>query len=149
MRKAASPLLLASITLLTAISGAAWQLAPSTPQKMSANAVEWLGQLKPDQLAKAQLEYEAPGRLDWHFIPKDTRKGLQIREMTAEQRKSADKLLASCLSAAGYKKVSTIMDLEIFLKAVQTKKKETTPLRDSERYYFTVFGKPSATSKWG
>jgi hypothetical protein len=149
MRKAASPLLLASITLLAAVSGAAWQLAPTTPRKMSANAIEWLGQLQPDQLAKAQLEYDAPSRLDWHFIPKDTRKGLQIREMTPDQRKSADKLLASCLSAAGYKKVSTIMDLEVFLKAVQATKKETAPLRDPERYYFTVFGKPSATSKWG
>lgn len=149
MRKAASPLLLASLLLLAAVSGAAWQLAPSTPQKMSSAAVEWLGRLSPDQLAKAQLAYDAPGRVDWHFIPKDSRKGLQIREMTPEQRKSAEQLLAACLSASGYKKVSTIMDLEVFLKAVQFKKKETTPLRDSERYYFTVFGKPGDKSQWG
>jgi Protein of unknown function (DUF3500) len=149
MRRAAIFTLLASLSLLTIASGAAWQLTATTPQKMTTCATEWLSGLKPDQLAKAQLDYDAPNRVDWHFIPKDTRKGLQVREMTPEQRKSADKLLAACLSAAGYKKVSTIMDLEIFLKAVQAKKKETTPLRDPERYYFTVFGKPEAGKKWG
>ncbi len=149
MRRAALFTLLASLSLLTIASGAAWQLTATTPQKMTTCATEWLGGLKPDQLAKAQLEYDATNRVDWHFIPKDTRKGLQVREMTPEQRKSADKLLSACLSAAGYKKVSTIMDLEIFLKAVQAKKKETTPLRDPERYYFTVFGKPEAGKKWG
>jgi hypothetical protein len=149
MRKVAPISLLASLTLLLIAGGAAWQLSASTPQKITTSAKAWLGQLKEDQLAKAQMEYEAPGRLDWHFIPKDSRKGLQVREMTPEQRKSADALLAACLSAAGYKKVTSIMDLEIFLKTVQFQKKQATPLRDPERYYFTIFGKPDGDKKWG
>lgn len=140
---------LASFALLTLVAGAASQLAPSAPQKMTSAATQWLGQLKPDQLAQAQLEYDVPGRVDWHFIPKDTRKGLQVREMSPEQRKSADHLLSACLSAAGYKKATSIMDLEVFLRTVQFQKKQATPLRDPERYYFTIFGKPESGKKWG
>lgn len=124
-------------------------MAPATPQSMTTAAVEWLASLKETQKAKALVDYEARGRVDWHFIPKDSRKGLQLREMTPEQRKAADKLLAACLSAAGYKKATTIMDLEIFLKTLQDKRGQATPLRDPERYYFTVFGKPEGEEKWG
>lgn len=148
MRKAMLPLLAASLLLLALASGAAWQLSSSTPQKMTTCASEWSALLKEDQRAKAFLDYDAPKRVDWHFIPKNDRKGLQVRDMSPEQRKSADKLLAACLSAAGYKKVTSIMDLEIFLKTVQDQKGQKEPLRDPERYYYTIFGKPEAGKKW-
>lgn len=148
MRRAALFTLLTSFALLIITAGAAWQLTATTPQKMMVCASEWASLLKEDQRAQALLDYDTPKRVDWHFIPKNDRKGLQVRDMSPEQRKSADKLLGACLSAAGYKKVTSIMDLEIFLKTVQDKKGQKEPLRDPERYYYTIFGKPEAGKKW-
>ncbi len=48
----------------------------------------------------------------------------------------------------GYGKVSKIMEMEGLLKELE-KGKTGTPLRDSERYYVTVFGTPSADGRWG
>lgn len=115
---------------------------------MTKSADAFLAGLDDAQREKALMEYDAPERLDWHFIPKPSRKGLQIREMTAEQRKSALALLQSSLSEIGYTKTQKIMALENLLKELE-KNKTGTPLRDSERYYFTLFGKPSADGKWG
>lgn len=148
MRKAISPLLAASLLLLALASGAAWQTSVTSPQVMTLQAAKWAELLSEDQRAKAILDYDSPKRVDWHFIPKNDRKGLQVRDMTPEQRKHADRLVAVCLSEAGYKKVTSIMDLEIFLKAVQDKKGQKEPLRDHERYYFTLFGAPELDKKW-
>jgi hypothetical protein len=149
MRKASLFVLLASCALVMLSGGSALQVPPSTTQKMSECAEKWLALLSPEQKEKARFYLGGPGQIDWHFIPKETRKGLQIREMSPEQRKAADQLLAACLSEAGYKKAVTIMDLEIFLKTVQGKKKETMPLRDPERYYFSIFGRPGPKAVWG
>lgn len=148
MRKATSPLLLISLLLLALTGGAAWQSTVSSPFLMTIHAAKWAELLSEDQRAKAILDYDTPKRVDWHFIPKNDRKGLQVRDMTPEQRKHADQLVAVCLSEAGYKKVTSIMDLEIFLKTVQDKKGQKEPLRDPERYYFTIFGKPEVDKKW-
>src|SRR5262249_17254309 len=79
---------------------------------------------------------------------KPSRKGLQIRDMNEKQRKAALALLECSLSEIGYKKTQKIMEMENLLKELE-KGKTGTPLRDSERYYFTVFGKPAADGKWG
>jgi hypothetical protein len=122
--------------------------ATASGTQMSQQAVAFLASLNDEQRAKAALGLDAPQRTDWHFIPKATRKGLQVREMSQEQRKKAHGLLAASLSKVGYGKAVKIMDLENLLKELE-KGKTGTPLRDPERYYFTVFGKPAADGKWG
>jgi hypothetical protein len=122
--------------------------ATASGTQMSQQATAFLASLNDEQRAKAALGLDAPQRTDWHFIPKATRKGLQVREMTEEQRKKAHGLLAASLSKVGYGKAVKIMDLENLLKELE-KGKTGTPLRDPERYYFTVFGKPGADGKWG
>jgi hypothetical protein len=57
-------------------------------------------------------------------------------------------LLRSALSQVGYDKASTIMELEKILRELE-KSRSGGPLRDPERYYFTLFGKPHAESTWG
>lgn len=94
------------------------------------------------------MPYDSPKRVDWHFIPKETRKGLQIRHMSEAQRKLAHDLLKTLLSEAGYGKATGIMGLENLLKDLE-KTKTGTPLRDAERYYWTVFGDPAGKSAWG
>jgi hypothetical protein len=68
--------------------------------------------------------------------------------MSEDQRKKAHGVLAACLSKVGYGKAVKIMELENLLKELE-KGKTGTPLRDPERYYFTLFGKPANDGKWG
>ena len=113
-------------------------------------ANKFLATLTAEQKAKALLAYDDPKRVDWHFIPKEgtrEREGLKIREMTDEQRTAAHSLLKAVLSEAGYGKTTKIMELENVLGELQ--KGKSGPLRDSERYYFVVFGQPTAEGRWG
>src|SRR5688572_28661775 len=86
--------------------------------EMAAAASKFLGALTSDTKAKASFEFKGDDRLDWHFIPKE-RKGLTIKEMSAEQRKLAHALLRSGLSADGYSKATNIMSLESILAELE------------------------------
>lgn len=110
-------------------------------------AQAFLKQLTPEQLKIAQLPYAAPNRVDWHFIPKPERKGMQYKLMTPPQRESAMLLLRSVLSQLGYKKATTIMSMETLLFELEGGKGAN--IRDPERYFFTVFGDPAGTEPWG
>ena len=92
-----------------------------------------------EQLERAVMDYEDAARVDWHFIPKDTRKGVRIKDMNAEQRRAAHRLLRSCLSKFGFGKVRMIMALEGVLHELE-KESPGRFARDSELYYFTIFG---------
>lgn len=133
--------------MLAAVAGAAFKFAATGPS-MTAAAKKWIAELTPEQKKIGVMEYGAPQRVDWHFIPKATRKGVQIREMTPGQRQAALALLRSTLSEVGYGKATKIMELENLLKELE-KTRTNSPLRDPERYFFTVFGEPTDTSKWG
>lgn len=141
--------IVAAIVLL--LGGSTWayfQDVKAGPE-MTAAAVRYLASLDPDQQKLAQLSFEdTQQRVGWHFIPKDERKGLQIRQMNKEQREAAQGLLRSCLSKIGYEKATQIIALEALLKELE-KDKAGAPLRDTERYYFTVFGQPTEQSRWG
>jgi len=127
---------------------AQFKAASSSSEQMAKSAEAFLASLSDEQKAKAVMPMDSPQRTDWHFIPKASRKGLQIREMDQAQRKAAHALLERSLSKVGYGKAVKIMELESLLKELE-KSKTSSPLRDPERYYFTVFGKPGADGKWG
>lgn len=122
--------------------------AAKTGSAMIVSTQAFLKSLNDEQLKTATMDYDNPARMDWHNIPKPERKGLQYRDMTDEQRKLCHAVLKSALSEDGYKKATTILSLENNLKEGEKGQKDT-PLRDSERYFFTVFGKPAADQKWG
>ena len=115
---------------------------------MATAANEFLTGLSDEQRSQATMPFDDPGRLDWHFIPKEKRKGLQVKHMDEKQRQAAHRLLESAVSQLGYKKARTIMTLEAILRELE-KGRQGTPLRDPERYYFTVFGKPAGDDRWG
>lgn len=119
----------------------------SSGESMAAAAQQFLGTLTPEQRARAALPFDHPGRTDWHFIPKSERKGVQIRDMAPPQRKAALALLQAALSEVGYQKATKIMELESILKELEKNRKG--PLRDPERYFFTVFGTPGPQGRWG
>lgn len=140
-------LLLAVVVLATA---GGWLLVKyqGIGGDMTRNAEEFVSTLSEQQRTKTVLAYDDPKRLDWHFIPKNDRKGLQIKDMTPEQRKAAHGLLKSALSQVGYDKAVVIMELEKILRELE-KARGGGNIRDPERYYFTLFGKPAADGKWG
>ncbi len=120
----------------------------ATGQSMTAAGKAFVDTLSDSQRAQTILPYDSEKRTDWHYIPKPSRKGLQIKEMSAAQRKAAHALLASALSAVGYSKATKIMELESVLDALE-KNRENRLLRDPERYYFTLFGDPKDDGRWG
>ncbi|QDT17576.1 DUF3500 domain-containing protein [Alienimonas californiensis] len=105
----------------------------------SVAADAFLQTLDPDQLKTAVLPPADPSRLDWHFIPKPTRKGLPLKEMSDEQRTAARTLLAALISATGYERAEQVMTLESVVALL-----EKDPVkRDPLKYYFTLFGRPN------
>ncbi|HWI19150.1 MAG TPA: DUF3500 domain-containing protein [Vicinamibacterales bacterium] len=115
---------------------------------MAKNAAAFLGSLSADQRAKAVFPFESEDRLRWHFIPNEMfpRKGLMIKDMNETQRRLAHDLLRSGLSAKGYTKVTSIIELEDILRVVEAGGRFA---RNKEEYLFSVFGTPAAKGRWG
>jgi hypothetical protein len=112
---------------------------------MATAASRFLTSLDDSQAKQATFEFDNPERLNWHFIPRE-RKGLPVKDMTPAQRALAFGLLNTGLSASGALKATTIMSLEQILQDIEQGK---GPVRDPERYFVTVFGKPSDKGRWG
>ena len=117
----------------------------STGSQMATAAGRVLRALDREQLTKATFDFDSPERVNWHFIPRE-RKGLSIKEMSPAQRALTFGLLQTGLGASGYLKATTIMSLEQVLLELE---KGSGPVRDPERYFLTVFGKPTDQGKWG
>ncbi|MEM9704405.1 MAG: DUF3500 domain-containing protein, partial [Planctomycetota bacterium] len=101
-------------------------------------AEAFLGTLSDAETKTAVLGPQDASRIDWHFIPKPTRKGLPLKAMSEPQRLAARKLLASLVSAAGYQRADQVMTLESVVALL-----EKDPVkRDPLKYYFTFFGRP-------
>ncbi len=126
---------------------AAMQTAESPAPQMQTYADAWLALLDESQLEKALLEFDGPERTDWNFIPLPTRKGLPLMEMTVPQQTAARRTLRAALSEAGYEKAGKIMLLENVLRHFEGP--DSHERRNPEKYYVTVYGKPSATERWG
>ena len=135
-------------TLIAACTGAVMIASQKSAATMPKAATQFLDSLSPDQKAKASFPFESEERLRWHFIPNETfpRKGLMIKDMNEAQRRLAHDLLRSGLSARGYLKVTSIIELEDILKAIETGGKMA---RNKEEYWFSVFGTPAAKGRWG
>ncbi len=112
---------------------------------MAETARRLLAALAPEQLAMARIEFSDDERRNWHYVPLE-RKGLPLRQMTPYQRHLATALLAAGLSQSGFIKAVTIMSLEDVLKVMENDSGER---RNPEKYYFSIFGTPSATGAWG
>ena len=112
---------------------------------MTECANRFLAGLDAQQRAKAMFPFGADERLNWHYIPRE-RRGVPLREMTPYQKHLASALLAAGLSQTGYIKAVTIMNLEEVLRIIENDNGE---IRNPELYYFSVFGTPSDTSRWG
>jgi len=82
------------------------------------------------------------------------RNGLTLKAMTEPQRARALALLRTGLSQRGYLTATQIMELEATLRDVEAAARAANGgrgesfVRDPQRYFFSVFGTPSATGAW-
>ncbi|MFM8890370.1 MAG: DUF3500 domain-containing protein [Planctomycetia bacterium] len=114
---------------------------------MTAAAHSWIATLDTAQKERAVRPFDEASRVDWHFIPKPARKGVQLRDMTPPQQTAALALLRAALSQAGYDKSVVIMELDEILRILEGAKAKN--IRDPKRYFFTVFGTPAEKGRWG
>ena len=146
--------------LAVALAAAGSMIAAERSSATAASAAtKFLASLTPEQRAQATFPFEGDERMHWHFIPTEQfpRKGLTIKEMNESQRKLAHELLKAGLSQRGYMTASSIMELETVLGAIEAAQRAAAarpptaaPLvRDHERYFFSIFGTPSAKDTWG
>ncbi len=117
--------------------------APDPAPSMAKAANAYLAALDSTRRAKASLPFNSEERLNWNFVPKE-RQGVPLKQMSPEQRQAALALLKSSLSARGFTKVDTIVQLEKVLFAISG-----SAVRDPELYFFTIFGEPSEHGAWG
>lgn len=132
--------LLAGVTMAALFSNGA-------AEALTRSAVEWIGALDAEQKALAVRPFEAATRTEWHFVPKPSRKGVQLRDMTDAQQAAALRLLAAAVSQVGYRKSTEIMQLDELLRILEGSKAKN--IRDARRYFFTVFGTPVSAGRWG
>ncbi|HEX8028474.1 MAG TPA: DUF3500 domain-containing protein [Vicinamibacterales bacterium] len=134
--------------LVTAFMAGAIVASQKSAATMTRAASQFLDSLTPEQKAKAAFPFAGEERTRWHFIPNEMfpRKGLMIKDMNEAQRRFAHDLLRSGLSARGYVKVTSIMQLEDILKVIETGGKFA---RNKEEYLFSVFGTPAPKGQWG
>jgi hypothetical protein len=112
--------------------------------EMQEAADAFLGSLSAAQRSRALFAFEDGERLNWHFVPR-VRRGLPLKDMSAQQRELARGILQAGLSKRGYLTASTIIDLENVLREMG----ESPAFRDPELYFFSIFGTPSRTAPWG
>lgn len=135
-------------TLVTTVIGGALLASQRSAAAMATAAGQFLDSLTPEQRSKAAFAFGSDDRLRWHFIPNETfpRRGLMLKDMTDAQRRLAHDLLRTGLSARGYSKVTTIVQLEDVLKVVEAGGRFA---RNKEEYFVSVFGTPGAKGAWG
>ena len=175
MKRFVSPRL-ALITLVLAVFGAVVASAQRTPTAaaaMTAAATRFLEALDAEQRKLATYPLESEEYLRWNFIPTEAfpRNGVTLGAMNETQRKLAHDLLRSGLSVRGYETYTAIIALEDILRVVEGARAGGARAggaapggaapgggrgggrggfeRDPNKYFFTIFGQPSATGNWG
>jgi len=162
MKTRISPRLFLAVAFVAAVAAASMVAAERSSANMATAATKLLASLTPEQRQQGTFAFASDERLHWHFIPTGPppmfpRNGLTIKEMTEPQRKLALDLLKAGLSQRGYLTATSIMDLETILGALEAAQRASAPqppraapiVRDPERYFFSIFGTPSAKETWG
>src|SRR5256885_3706492 len=117
-------------------------------QDLIAAANKFIGLLDSSQKVLALYPFNIDERYNFHFFPKDNRKGISINELNAEQQQAAFNLLKSSLSEEAVKKAKGIIELEGVLKALEHRRTDDH-YRDPGKYYVTLFGIPGNRTIWG
>lgn len=139
--------LLTFVGLLTA--GTAWSFRGTVEPAISAadSTTALVATLSADQKQATVFPFAATERSAWHFIPKDSRKGLAVGLMSDKQIAATKAILQAILSDEGYAKVKTVRELEGIVRDLEGEKRRWS--RDPNDYFVSVFGDPSGDARWG
>jgi len=145
--------------IVTVTASAFTLAAGSSPAAMATRAAKFLEALTPEQRQQAMFAFDGDERTHWHFVPTEIfpRNGLTVKQMNQSQRKLAHELLKAGLSQRGYLTATQIMELESVLATIEAARRAAglqppqgnALIRDSERYFFSIFGTPSTRNTWG
>ena len=122
------------------------QVYSQTPD-LVAQANKVLALLDENLKAKVKYPYDDDERFSWHFVPR-ARNGVSFHDLNTVQKEAIWALVKSSLSDQGYKKATSIVANEDILREVEGRSAHDT-YRDPLKYYFTIFGTPSADKPWG
>jgi hypothetical protein len=117
-------------------------------QSPAAAAKKFIGLLDSSQHHEAVYPFDDEERYVYHYFPVNDRKGLSLAAMSPAQRDAAFALVRSCIDGQAEKKIREIIQLEVLLKQIENRPAEDH-FRDPGKYFFTVFGIPSANTTWG
>ena len=119
----------------------------STAARMTEAVSALLAALDATQRANASFAFDDDHeRRSWAYFPKDFH-GLPLREMDGAQCKLTHALVASGLSIHAYGQATTIMALDDVLNEIEGRR--LNPVRDSGRYFISIFGAPGSADPWG
>ena len=124
--------------------GTATASAADVAANMCASMERLLAGLPPALRAQATKPFGDGDRVEWHYTPR-SREGISFRDIDAKNREAVHALLRTALSAAGHRRVTNIIELELVLRDIET----FGFSRDPERYHLTVYGTPDAERRWG
>ncbi|GMV26289.1 MAG: hypothetical protein AMXMBFR58_23200 [Phycisphaerae bacterium] len=115
--------------------------------RLASTAAAFIATLSDDQRPRAVFAFDAAGRTDWHFVPRD-RPGLKFSELSDESRRAVHALLRSALSGQGYLKTTGIIQLEQVLFDSEVAAGRDPAWRDPGNYTIAVYGDPGAKQPW-
>ena len=133
-------------------AGTSWAHPSESDELMVQAARNFLAVLTWEQRNQAVFPFSQEEWEKWHFIPMRSRIGVRYNQMTPDQVRLADALVASGLSRSGYYKAKTIMSLEqlvLELNRAEGARDEILQLRNPDLYYFAIYGDPTTDELWG
>lgn len=124
-------------------------LAPrANSQDMASAANNFITTLDAAGKLKAVYPFDSEERYNFHFFPKNDRKGISINNLNDAQKAAALALVNTCLSESAIKKAYSITQLENVLKVMENRD-AADHYRDAGNYYFAIFGSPGNNTVWG
>ncbi len=172
MRIMSLVLVTAFLTAFATLTGAGQSQRPNAAVPVATNpaqttaqiataAQKLLSTLDDAGRSKVQFPFEGPQKTRWSNLPSPMfeRQGLRLGDLTPAQRTAAMNLLASALSADGYRKVTEIMKGDEVLRTGQSGGRgggrgggggggRGGPAFGEDEYYLAFLGAPSTTAPW-
>ena len=142
--RAVLALALAVLASLAAAQGAPVPPPEAVAARMRVAAEQLLAALPGPAREKVARPFDDRDRTDWHYTPR-SRNGVALKELDRAGRDAVHALLREALSAAGYRKVVNVIELELVLREIEA----FGLMRDPERYHLTIYGTPGRTAAWG
>ena len=125
--------------------------APETARAMSQAALQFVASLNGEQRAAATFPFAGDERYEWEYRPQ-VRNGLRLMSMTREQQQLALALFDAGMSRRGAEQARWAIALDSILREHERADGhviESKSWRDSEFYWFSIFGDPAGAAPWG